>query len=90
MYQNGEFVPNDHKWPKNITKGHAVYQIAIKIPSFCIPRPAKLNTDWCFWYENIVTIWQPWCGIEIVITTNSCQWTYATVHKVLNKNVHTT
>jgi hypothetical protein len=40
------------KWPKNISNGHKIDQMVLKLPIFSIARPFKIYPNWDFWFEN--------------------------------------
>jgi hypothetical protein len=58
LYQITTKLLNDHK----IYQWAVIYsKMAKEYTTFSIPRPSKIYPNWDFWFDNIGTIWQPWC-----------------------------
>jgi hypothetical protein len=94
-YQNGKKYI---EWPQIMPNGHKWYQMAIKysklslkIPTFTIQRPSKIDPKLGFWVWK-QTIWQPWfrnkrwpllCDFQKKI----CRGPLPTLLKINQKNV---
>jgi hypothetical protein len=55
LVQNVNNIPIDHKLNQKAIKipiGRKIFQMAINIITFSIPRPSKFYQNWDVWFEN--------------------------------------